>query len=200
MKSFLLAALAPFALAFGLAQAAPKAAPLPSDSVYQLNAPLVDQQGRKLCWADKRGKVQLVSMFYTSCKFICPLIIDSGKAIERSLTPAEQQKLGILLISMDPKRDTPANLATVFNKRKLPPARWTLASPTPDDVRAIAGVLGIRYRQLEDGEFNHTSALVLLDANGRVLARTEQMGTRPDPEFVAAVRKALAAPATKSKP
>lgn len=200
MKTFLLAALAPFALAFGLAQAAPKAAPLPSDSVYQLNAPLVDQQGRKLRWADKRGKVQLVSMFYTSCKFICPLIIDSGKAIERSLTPAEQQKLGILLISMDPKRDTPANLATVFNKRKLPPARWTLASPMPDDVRAIAGVLGIRYRQLEDGEFNHTSALVLLDANGRVLARTEQMGTRPDPEFVAAVRKALAAPATKSKP
>lgn len=198
MKTFLLAALAPLALAFGLAQAAPKATPLPSDSVYQLNAPLVDQQGRQLRLADKRGKVQLVSMFYTSCKFICPLIIDSGKAIERSLTPAEQKKLGILLVSMDPKRDTPANLATVFNKRKLDPSRWTLASPKPDDVRAIAGVLGIRYRQLEDGEFNHTSALVLLDANGRILARTEQMGTRPDPEFVAAVRKALAAPAAKS--
>jgi protein SCO1/2 len=50
---------------------------------------------------------------------------------------------------------------------------------------------------LEDGEFNHTSALVLLDANGRVLARTEQMGTRPDPEFVTAVRKALAASPAK---
>lgn len=199
MKTFLLAALAPVALTLGLAQAAPKAAPLPSDSVYQLNAPLVDQQGRKLRLADKRGKVQLVSMFYTSCKFICPLIIDSGRAIERSLTPAEQQKLGILLISMDPRRDTPTKLATVFNRRKLEPARWTFASPTPDDVRAIAGVLGIRYRQLEDGEFNHTSALVLLDANGRVLARTEQMGTRPDPEFLAAVRKALVAPAAKPK-
>lgn len=199
MKTFLLASLAPLALAFGLAQAAPKAAPLPSDSVYQLNAPLVDQQGRKLRLADKRGKVQLVSMFYTSCKFICPLIIDSGKAIERSLTPAEQKKLGILLISMDPRRDSPDKLTIVFNKRKLDPSRWTLASPKPDDVRAIAGVLGIRYRQLEDGEFNHTSALVLLDANGRILARTEQMGTRPDPEFVAAVRKALATPAAKPK-
>ena len=196
MKSFLLAALASLALAPGLAQAAPKAAPLPSDSVYQLNAPLMDQQGRKLRLADKRGKVQLVSMFYTSCKFICPLIIDSGKAIERSLTPAEQKKLGILLVSMDPQRDSPDKLAIVFNKRKLDPSRWTLASPRSDDVRAIAGVLGIRYRQLEDGEFNHTSALVLLDANGRILARTEQMGTRPDPDFVAAVRKALASPAS----
>lgn len=199
MKAFLLATLAPLALAFGLAEAAPNAAQLPSDSVYQLNAPLMDQQARKLRLADKRGRVQLVSMFYTSCKFICPLIIDSGKAIERSLTPAEQKKLGILLISMDPQRDDPTKLATVFNKRKLDETRWTLATPKPDDVRAIAGVLGIRYRQLEDGEFNHTSALVLLDANGRVLARTEQMGTRPDPEFVAAVRKALAAPAAKPK-
>jgi hypothetical protein len=31
---------------------------------------------------------------------------------------------------------------------------------------------------------------VLLDPAGRVLARTDQMGT-PDPAFVAAVRKAL---------
>lgn len=199
MKTFLLALAAPLALAFGLAQAAPKAAPLPSDSIYQLNVPLVDQQGRKLRLADKRGKVQLVSMFYTSCKFICPLIIDSGKAIERSLTPAEQQKLGLLMISMDPQRDNPAKLAGMMTKRKLDPTRWTLASPTPGDVRAIAGVLDIRYRQLEDGEFNHTSVWVLLDANGRILARTEQIGSRPDPEFVAAVRKAIAGSAAKPK-
>lgn len=67
-----------------------------------------------------------------------------------------------------------------------------LASPPADDVRAVAGVLGIRYRALTDGEFNHTSALVLLDEEGRILARTEQMGTKPDPEFLAAVRKATA--------
>ena len=58
-------------------------------------------------------------------------------------------------------------------------------------MRAVAGVLGIRYRQLADGEFNHTSELVLLDADGRVLARTDKVGSRPDPEFLAAVRRAL---------
>ena len=70
---------------------------------------------------------------------------------------------------------------------------WTLAAPRKDDVRPLAGVLGVRYRELADGEFNHTSALVLLDAEGRVLARTEQMGSKPDPEFVVAVRRAAAA-------
>jgi len=58
-------------------------------------------------------------------------------------------------------------------------------------VRSVAAVLGIRYRQLADGEFNHSSMLVLVDANGRILARTEKIGTQPDPEFVAAVRKAV---------
>ena len=58
-------------------------------------------------------------------------------------------------------------------------------------MREIAGVLGIRYRALADGEFNHTSALVLLDAEGRVLARTEQIGSKVDPQFMAQVRDSL---------
>ena len=174
--------------------AADKTTPLPRDSVYQLPVRLTDQDGARFQWASRRGKVQLVSMFYTSCQYICPLIVDSGKAVERQLAPAERERLGILLVSMDPKRDNPAALMSIVDKRKLDTTRWTLASPAPADVREIAGVLGIRYRALADGEFNHTSALVLLDAEGRILARSEQMGSRPDPEFVAAVRRAAAAP------
>ena len=172
--------------------------PLPLDSVYQLDVELADQAGKRQPWRAQRGKPRLVAMFYTSCQYICPLIVESGKAIERQLTPAEQDRIGITLISMDPRRDTPKALAAVVAKRKLDTRRWTLASPRQDDVRQIAGVLGVRYRQLADGEFNHTSALVLLDAEGRVLARTEKMGSQPDPEFVASVRKALAsAPAAR---
>ncbi len=180
----------------GLALAAPRVqaqaqAPLPQDSLYQLRLPLTDQNGRTRDWGSLRGKPQLVSMFYTSCQYICPLIVDSGKAIERQLTPAQQGRLGILLVSMDPQRDTPAALRKVVAQRKLDTARWTLAAPRKDHVRPAAAVLGIRYRELADGEFNHTSALVLLDAQGRVLARSEQMGSQPDPAFVAAVRAAL---------
>jgi len=168
--------------------------PLPSDSVYQLDVQLLDQAGNRQPWSAQRGKPRLVAMFYTSCQYICPLIVDSGKAIEHQLTPAERKRIGITLISMDPVRDTPKALAAVVAKRKLDTRRWTLASPRKDDVRQVAGVLGVRYRELADGEFNHTSALVLLDAEGRVLARTEKMGTKPDPEFVAQVKRALAKP------
>ena len=185
-----IAAIALLGVAATVAAAQPAPA-LPTDSIYQLPLPLTDSHGKTADWRTLRGKPQLVSMFYTSCQYICPLIVDSGKAIERELSPTQQKRLPILLISMDPARDTPAALNKVATQRKLDGSRWTLGSPPAGKVRAVAGVLGIRYRQLADGEFNHTSALVLLDADGRVAARTEIIGSKPDPAFVAAVRKAV---------
>lgn len=167
---------------------------LPGDSVYRLTDTFVDQDGRAFRLADGRGKVRLATMFYTSCPYICPLIIDSAKGVEHALTPAERDRLAILLVSLDPVRDDPAALKRIATKRRLDPARWTLARTESAGVRRTAAVLGIRYRALADGEFNHSSALVLLDGEGRVLARTEQLGVQPDPAFLAAVRAALAVP------
>ena len=179
-------------LAFtAVAGAAGPAPALPGDSVYQLALPLTDQEGRTADWRSLRGKPRLVAMFYTSCQYICPLIIESGKAVERQLPDAGRRRIGVLLISMDPARDTPAALKKVMDQRGLDATRWTLASPPPGQVREVAGVLGVRYRQLADGGFNHTSALILLDANGRIVARTEKIGSDVDPAFVAAVKAAL---------
>jgi protein SCO1/2 len=169
------------------------AVPLPGDSLYQLSLPLTDQDGRTRDWRARRGRPQVVSMFYTSCRYVCPLIVDSGKALEKALTPAQRTRVDLLLISLDPRNDTPAALHSIVDKRRLDTSRWTLAAPRAQDVRSVAGVLGIRYRELDDGGFNHSTALVLLDREGRIVARTEQVGIGPDPEFVAQVRR-LAGP------
>ena len=182
-----------FALAVGatMALAAEPAGPLPRDSVYQSTARLMDDHSKPFAWSAKRGQPQIVSMFYTSCKFTCPLIIDSAKTIESSLSAVERARIGFTMISFDPGRDTPQALARVRVEHDLDAARWTLARPAPQDVRGIAALLNIRYRALADGDFNHTSALVLLDADGRVVARTERIGFAPDPAFLAAVRNTL---------
>jgi protein SCO1/2 len=182
-----------YTLAFGatIVLAAPPPQPLPRDSVYQATVRLTDDRSRQFAWSAKRGQPELVSMFYTSCKFVCPLIIDSAKTIQSSLTIDERARLGVTMISLDPGRDTPQALARVRVQHDLDPARWTLASPAPQDVRGIAALLGVRYRALADGDFNHSSVLVLLDADGRIVARTERIGGSPDPAFLAAVRQTL---------
>ncbi|KFN42219.1 hypothetical protein N790_02820 [Arenimonas malthae CC-JY-1] len=193
LRELLLATLLGLAASALPAAAATPAAALPGDSAYRLSDAYTDQSGREFQLADGRGRVRLVAMFYTSCRYVCPLIIDSAKGVEHALTPAERARLGVLLVSLDPARDDVAALRSVFDKRRLDPARWTLARTEAAGVRKLAAVLGVRYRALADGEFNHTSAMVLLDRDGSVLARTEKLGSVPDPAFLAAVKAALAA-------
>jgi protein SCO1 len=172
--------------------AAPSPPPLPRDSVYQLDAPLVDQAGRHLKLGDKRGSVQVAAMFYTSCGAICPTLIDTVLDLERRLTPTERERLGVLPISLDPQRDDPAALQATADKRGLDTRRWTLAQPQQADVRAIAGLLGVRFRALANGELNHTGVPVLLDIDGRVLARSEKTRGLAEPPFLNQVRGVLA--------
>ena len=183
-------ALSVSAAAFAGAPASPKA--LPGDSVLQLTDQFSDQQGHPFTLAQRRGHVQLVAMFYSSCPYACPLLVDSGKGVEHALSAAELAQLRLLYLSIDPARDDTKKLAALAAKRKLDPARWTLARTDEAGVRRTAAVLGVRYRKLANGEFNHSSVLILLDRDGRVLARTEKLGAVPDPAFVAKVKAALA--------
>ena len=179
------------ALLLTLTGAASAATPLPADSVLQIENVFTSQDGKPFTLAERRGRPQLVAMFYTSCQYMCPLIIDTGKGVDHALSEAERGKLRVLLISLDPAKDTPAVLTATAAKRHVDITRWTLARTEDEGVRKIAALLGVRYRKLANGEFNHTSALFLLDADGRILARTEQMGAKPDADFLAKVHAAL---------
>jgi protein SCO1/2 len=169
------------------------AAALPSASVYQLEAQLTDQRGQPLRLDYAHGKPVLVSMFYTSCQFVCPMLIDAARDTLAALTPTERQQMQVLLISFDPQRDTPAVLSQTATERQLDPAHWTLARTDPATVRKIAALLKFQYRQLPDGEFNQGAELILLDGEGRVAARTSMLAGA-DEKMVKALRKLGTAP------
>jgi protein SCO1/2 len=177
---------------FWFAALSARAGQPPTDSVYRLDVPLVDQDGKGQHLADRRGRPLVVGMFYTSCHNVCPLIVDTMLATERALASDGGNGVDVLLVSFDASRDDPIALKRTADSRKLDTRRWTLARTEPADVRKLAAVLGIQYRALDDGEFNHSSALILLDGEGRIAARTERIGTT-DPAFVEAITKALAA-------
>ena len=169
------------------------ATPLPGDSVYNLPLRLTTQAGQQQMLSARRGRPQLVTMFYTSCQMVCPLIIDSMRVTRNALDPAARSRIDLLAVSFDPAKDDVATLRSYADKRKLDPRIWTLARVEPAQVRQLSGLLGLQYRQLPDGEFNHSSELVLLDADGRIAARTTVIG-RIDPSFVKAVDALAAGP------
>jgi protein SCO1/2 len=165
-------------------------APLPGNSIYQTQATLTDQDGHTFKLADRRGKPMLVSMFYNSCQFVCPMLIDTLSNTEKELTNDERAKLSVMLMTFDPARDDVKTLKSIAEKRNLDLTHWTLARTDPTNTRKIAATLGIQYRLLADGEYNHTTVLILLDADGRVVGRTKKIGT-VDPEFVKLIRHTL---------
>jgi protein SCO1 len=119
-----------------------------------------------------RGHPTLISMFYGSCPAACPALIST---IGRTLDQLPARDVRVLLVSFDPMRDTPDHLAVIAAERHLD-ARWTLTSAREPDARALAAVLGIRYRAVAGGQFSHTSAIVALDRDGRPIARMDGLG------------------------
>jgi protein SCO1/2 len=192
MKAIALAALITVVMTLDVSgqhqhHAAPGAPPR-SNSVYELSASLVDQDGARVGLDLFRGHPVLISMFYTTCPDACPLLIADLKRIERELPAARRAALRVVLVSLDPKRDTPGALRGLARAHGLDTSRWRLLCAPDDTVREIAAVLGIRYRQLPEGGFNHSSVITLLDPAGVVLARVEGLGQPTD-----ALREALRA-------
>src|SRR5262249_45736116 len=109
---------------------------------------------------------------------------------QNALTQDERSRLDVLLVSFDPARDTVAKLDQVFGERKLDASTWTLARTDERGVRTLSAALDIQYRALANGDVNHSTALVLLDADGRIIARSDRIGDA-DPRLVEALHKAL---------
>ncbi len=162
--------------------------PPPTNSIYQLEIPLTNHDGRPVNLIDHRGKPLLISMFYTGCQFVCPRIIDALKKTEGALSPAERKNTAVLMVTFDPDHDDVAALKAVMVERNLDATQWTLARTDDRNVRKLAATLGIQYRALPSGDFNHTSVLILLDAEGRLVAKTSTIG-EADQEFVKQAKK-----------
>lgn len=151
--------------------------PLPPDSLYRLTIPLVRQDGTAAALDLDRGSPVLVSMFYATCPHACPLLINAVQRMEKTLPPESRSRLKVLFVSIDPESDTPERLAELVTRHHVDPARWTFARASAADVRKLAAALGIRYRALPDGGFNHSTVVSLLDENGRIVRQTSEMTT-----------------------
>ncbi len=176
-----------FLLALAACLPAARAQALPGDSIYRLNPALVDQDGHPFPLASTRGGPVLISMFYSSCEMVCPVLFETIAQTVKTLPAAGAQRVKIVMVSFDPERDTVAVLKETADKHSCD-KRWSLVRGTDADVRQIAAVLGVQYRRLPSGEFNHSSTIFLLDGEGRIVKRSGMLGT-VDPALVQALRE-----------
>lgn len=159
-------------------------------SIYQLDSDWKNQSGQNLKLASLRGKPVVVSMVYTTCAFACPRTLADMQNIERGLSEYETDDFRMVLVTIDPERDTPAQLSTFASQYNLNLTRWTLLTSGPDQIQELAAVLNVKYRKALNGEFAHSNLITVLNDQGEIVHQQQGLGAAPD-ETIAIVKGLL---------
>jgi protein SCO1/2 len=147
---------------------APPGGPAPS----ALGGPfrLVDQDGRRVDESLLRGRPTLMFFGFTHCPDVCPTKLFEIAQVMQRLGPAAD-RVQVVLVSVDPERDTP-ELLKIYVSSFDP--RFRALTGTPDEVAAMARAWRAYYRRvpLDAGQYtvDHTSAVYLVDAQGRFVS------------------------------
>lgn len=155
------------------------AKPISGESVYNLTSTWVSQKVEKLQLSHFRNKIVIAAMVFTHCESACPRLVADMQRLESSLTEIELQKISFLLISMDPERDTPSRFREFAADHKLND-NWTLVSSSQEATTEIANVLGVRVKRLENGGFDHSNVIFVLDKEGVIVDQQDGLAVEQE--------------------
>lgn len=139
---------------------------LPENSVYLLESQWIDQNGKKLQLKDLGTKPVILSMVFLGCKYTCPLTIQDMREMEASIVKNMITNFRMVLISIDPDRDTPQAMKKFIKERKLNEERWTILSSDSENVRELAALMGYSYKKDKAMEFAHSMLTWVFDDRG----------------------------------
>jgi protein SCO1/2 len=136
---------------------------------------LVDQNGRPTDQSVLKGKWSAVFFGYTYCPDVCPTTMQALAGAEAKLG-GKAKDLQVVFVSVDPERDTPAQLKTYLSTPTFPKGAIGLTG-TPDQVAATAKAYRVYYQKDGKGEgysVAHSSIVYLMNPAGKfVTALTE---------------------------
>ncbi len=132
------------------------------------DVPLVDQHGRRTSLAALRGHPTLLTFAFGHCTTVCPAVVHDILAIRRSAGRAD---VPLVVVTLDPWRDTPERLSTMTESWHLASTDRVLSGSVSDVQRAL-DLLGIGRRRNETtGDIEHAPTAMLLDGRGHIRYR-----------------------------
>jgi protein SCO1 len=134
---------------------------------------LIDQQGRNFGSANLRGHWTIMFFGYTNCPDFCPTTLSTLAALQKQLRSQQGAVLPqVVFVSVDAKRDTPAQLAKYVPY--FDPSFIGLTAAAQPSIEAVAKALGVAViiTPTEGGNYtvDHSGELFVLDPGGRLAA------------------------------
>jgi protein SCO1/2 len=129
---------------------------------------LVDQNGKPTDQNILKGKWSAVFFGYTYCPDVCPTTMQALAQAEDKLGD-KARNLQVVFISVDPGRDTPAQLKTYLSTPAYPKGAIGLTG-TPAQVAAAAKAYRVYYQKEGQGDgysVAHSSIVYLMNPKGK---------------------------------
>ena len=129
---------------------------------------LVDQNGKAIDQNILKGKWSAVFFGYTYCPDVCPTTMQALAQAEDKLG-GKAKNLQVVFISVDPARDTPAQLKTYLSTPAYPKGAIGLTG-TAAQVAAAAKAYRVYYQKDGQGEgysVAHSSIVYLMNPQGK---------------------------------
>jgi protein SCO1/2 len=132
---------------------------------------LTGADGAKITLAHFRGKPLLVSLVYTSCADVCPLVIENLAAASRVAEATfGRGSFNILTVGFDTKRDTPERMRSFARQHHAGGENWLFAAAAATTINRLASAVGFDFVASADG-FDHPAQVTVADSEGRVYSQ-----------------------------
>ncbi|HWB49591.1 MAG TPA: SCO family protein [Stellaceae bacterium] len=131
---------------------------------------LVDQNDKPFTDANLKGKWQLVFFGYTHCPDVCPTTLnDLSLALDQ--LGDKKNRVGIVFISVDPERDTPAVLKSYVDSFGGPVEALTGSADAVAQAAKDYKVYYAKHPRSDGGyDMDHSALIYIMDPQGRFTA------------------------------
>jgi len=143
------------------------------NSIFNLQSKWEQPDGTEIKLGDLKGKVLVMVMIYTSCKTACPRLTLDMKEIEAKVAHKDLEDLRYVLISIDPKNDTPEKMREFLKNNKLEDKQWLFIRSSEANTRELANVLAVKYKQISPMDFSHSNIISVFSKGGLLVYQKE---------------------------
>ncbi len=126
---------------------------------------LVNQYGEKVSIASSQGQTVVLTFAFAHCQTICPTIVK--QAIE-GIKGLEMGSIKLLVITLDPWRDTPKSLPGLAKKWELPENAYVLSGSIEDVTATIEAYNMPITRNEQNGDILHPAITYIIDERGHI--------------------------------
>ena len=118
------------------------------------NVTMTNQDGQPVVMNELKGKWSMLFFGYTFCPDICPTTLAQLRQIKSELPKEVQDKLQIVLVSVDPHRDTPQQLKQYLGY--FDPQFVGLTPGSIDELQTLANAVSIPFIPADTSKANYT--------------------------------------------